>query len=378
LDANLKVVGLLRDLSNVQSSKEKKWAYKRAASAVMDLTVSLESLRNPDGTLQKIPQVGPSSGRVILEVLNTGTSAIVDKAVMASPKAAEILERRQFQQGFLSYAQVIAANDAGAAGKGVVRLEDLRTDFQMHSTWSDGSESLDQMAEGCLARGYTHCVITDHSYGLRIARGLSMDELRKQHQEIDRVNQRLRSRFRIIKGIEVNILPDGALDMSEAELSELELVNAAPHAALRLAEDQTKRMLTVVKHPRVHVLGHPRGRQFGSRPGITADWSHVFKAAAKNRVAIEIDGDPSRQDLDFTLAREALDAGCLLALSSDGHSSTELRYIENAVAHARLAGAPKDRVINTWPLDRLIEWAVTRKPAFARQSLRSRLRRGKP
>ena len=360
MDSNLKVVGLLRDLANVQTTKEKKWAYKRAASAVMDLTVSLESLRNPDGTLQKIPHIGPSTGRVILEVLNTGESATVDKVVMASPKAAEILERRRFQEGFLSYAEANAANSPEAAGKGVVRLEDLRTDFQMHSTWSDGSESLDEMAEGCLQRGYTHCVMTDHSYGLRIARGMSMEDLRKQHQAIDRVNQRYGARFRIIKGIEVNILPDGALDMTEAELGELEFVNAAPHAALRLAHDQTKRMLDVVNHPRVNLLGHPRGRQFGSRPGIAADWQRVFKTAAKRRVAIEIDGDPSRQDVDHTLARMALDAGCVIALSSDAHSSAELRYIDNAVAHARLAGAPRDRVINTWSLDRLLDWA--RKP----------------
>jgi putative hydrolase len=88
-----------------------------------------------------------------------------------------------------------------------------------------------------------------------------------------------------------------------------------------------------------------------------ADWPRIFKAAAKHKVAIEIDGDPSRQDVDFTLARAALDAGCLLALSSDGHSSAELRYIENALAHARLAAAPRDRVINTWPVDRLLEWS---------------------
>ena len=361
-DSNLKVVGLLRDLANVQSTKEKKWAYKRAASAVMDLTVPLESLRNPDGSLQKIPHIGPSTGRVLLEVLETGESATVNKAIMGSAKAKEILERRQYQREFLSYAQVTAANAPAAAAKGVVQLEDCRADFQMHSTWSDGGASLEEMADGCLARGYTHCVMTDHSHGLKIARGLSMDDLRRQHQEIDRVNKRYGSRFRIIKGIEVNILADGSLDMTAEELSHLEIVNAAPHAVLRTPDDQTDRMLAVVTHPNVNVLGHPRGRMFGSRPGITADWPRVFKTAARRHVAIEIDGDPSRQDVDFTLARMALDAGCVLALSSDAHSVPELRYVENAMAHARLAGAPRDRVINTWPLDRLLEWAVSRKP----------------
>jgi histidinol phosphatase-like PHP family hydrolase len=357
MDSNLKVVGLLRDLSNVQTSKEKKWAYKRAAAAVMDLTVSLDSLRNPDGTLRKIPQVGPSCGRVILEVLDTGTSATADKAIMASPKAAEILERRQWQQEFLSFAQVIAANEPGAAGKGVVRLADCRADFQMHSIWSDGSESLKAMAEGCLARSYTHCVMTDHSHGLRIARGMSMDDLRRQHEEIDQVNRGFAKRFRIIKGIEANIGPDGALDVSEEESAALEFLVAAPHAALRLTTDQTDRMIAAVSHPHVRVLGHPRGRQFGSRPGISADWPRVFKLAAKRGVAIEIDGDPSRQDIDFTLARAAIAAGCVLALSSDAHSVPELRYIETAAAHARLAGVPRDRVINTWTVERLLDWA---------------------
>ena len=357
MDSNLKVVGLLRDLANVQSTKEKKWAYKRAASAVMNLTVSLESLRNPNGTLEKIPQIGPASSRIILEVLDTGASPTVDKAIAASSKGADVLQRRQYQQGFLSYAQVVAANKSDAAAKGVVGLADCRADFQMHSEWSDGAETLEEMAEGCLARGYTHCVMTDHSYGLRIARGMSMESLRKQHQEIDRVNSQYASRFRIIKGMEVNILADGTLDMTSDEIDELEFVVAAPHAVLRNPEDQTKRMLAVVNNPQVNVLGHARGRMFGSRPGITADWPRIFKTAAKRNVAIEIDGDPSRQDVDFALARAALDAGCLLALSSDAHSSGELRYVENAVAHARLAGAPKDRVINTWPLDRLLDWA---------------------
>ena len=188
-----------------------------------------------------------------------------------------------------------------------------------------------------------------------------MDDLRKQHEAIDRVNRQYGSRFRMVKGIEANILADGALDMAAEELEALEFVVAAPHAALRLLTDQTDRMLAVVTNRRVNVLGHARGRQFGTRPGIKADWPRVFKAAAKRSVAIEIDGDPSRQDVDSTLARVALDAGCVLALSSDAHSAAELRYLENAMAHARLAGAPRDRVINTWPLDRLLKWAVRRK-----------------
>jgi histidinol phosphatase-like PHP family hydrolase len=120
-------------------------------------------------------------------------------------------------------------------------------------------------------------------------------------------------------------------------------------------------MRAAVSADGVHILGHPRGRMFGSRPGVAADWDRVFDAAAKSGVAIEIDGDPKRQDIDFELARRAVSAGCYIALDSDAHSAPELRYAETAVAHARLGGVPKDRVINTWPLKRLLDWAASRR-----------------
>jgi len=109
----------------------------------------------------------------------------------------------------------------------------------------------------------------------------------------------------------------------------------------------------------VHILGHPRGRMYGSRPGIAADWPAVFAAAARTNVAIEIDGDPARQDVDYDLARAAVNAGCLFALDSDAHGEADFAYAETAIAHARLAGVPPDRVINCWPLDRLFKWAAT-------------------
>jgi histidinol phosphatase-like PHP family hydrolase len=195
---------------------------------------------------------------------------------------------------------------------------------------------------------------------LPIAGGVSMAELAEQHREIDRLNTEYRGRFRLLKGIEANIGKDGKVDMQPAELAQLEIVVAAPHSVLRVAADQTARMMMAVKTRGVHILGHPRGRMYGSRPGVTADWDEVFKAAKRSKVAIEIDGDPSRQDLDFELARRAVDAGCLFALDSDAHSTRELRYAETAIAHARLAGIPPDRIVNCWTLDRLLEWAAER------------------
>jgi histidinol phosphatase-like PHP family hydrolase len=115
-------------------------------------------------------------------------------------------------------------------------------------------------------------------------------------------------------------------------------------------------MLAAIAQPNVRILAHPRGRISGSRAGVVARWDEVFAAAADRRVAIELDGDPARQDLDYTLARSALEAGCLFAVDSDAHTTAELSYVETALAHARLAGIPADRIVNCWPVDRLLAW----------------------
>lgn len=359
MDTNRRIASLLRDLAAVQTSTQRRWGYKRAAEAVLDLTEPIETYLLPDGTLRKIPHVGPSTTRVILEVLQTGRSEIVDTAVGASPRGREVERGRQWQEHFLSRGQVVAAlEDASLRGPA---LRDYKGDLQMHSRWSDGRESLEQLVEGCLARGYKYCSITDHSYGLPIARGVSMADLRRQHREIDAVNRTYRGRFRMLKGIEANIRADGTPDMTAEELDLLEIVVAAPHSALRSGGDQTARMVAAVRHPGVHILGHPSGRKFSARPGVSADWDAVFAAAAESGVAVEIDGDPSRQDLHFELAARAVEAGCLFALDSDAHSSAELEYVETAIAHARLAGIPKARVINTWSLERLLKWADSRR-----------------
>ena len=225
------------------------------------------------------------------------------------------------------------------------RVEDYHGDLQMHSTWSDGSQTLEDIVETGIGLGYAFCAVTDHSYGLQIAGGVSMAELAEQHTEIDALNRTHRGRFRLLKGIEANIRGDGSVDMEPYELARLEIVVAAPHSVLRSPDDQTARMVAAVSAPGVHILGHPRGRMIGSRPGVSANWDRVFEAARRSNVAIEIDGDPSRQDLDYDLARRAVNAGCLFALDSDAHSTGELpRYAQTAIAHARLAGVPTERV----------------------------------
>ncbi len=354
-DTNSVIAQLLRDLAAVQRSKQSKWGYARAADAIAALPMPIESFLQRDGTLRKIAQVGPSSTRVVLEVLRTGTSATVQEAIAERGKGSEVEKSRDVRDTFLSRAEVLAVlKDRRVRG---LSLKDYRGDLQMHSTYSDGQQTLQVIVETGIARGYEYAAVTDHSYGLPIAHGVSMQQLEQQHREIDRLNAIHAAQFRLLKGIEANILADGSLDMTLEERRRCELVVAAPHSALRSSADQTQRLLKAVRAPGVHILGHPRGRKHGVRAGLAADWERIFEAAARTTVAIEIDGDPRRQDIDHQLARRALDAGCIFALDSDAHATDEWTFAETAIAHARLAHIPRERVINCWPLDFLLQWA---------------------
>ena len=358
-DLNGTIAGLLRDLASVQKSTQSKWGYKRAASAVQSLDAPIESYLRPDGTIEKIKHVGPASTKVILEVLQTGESPTVATAIAASGQETKAEQTRKWRQNFLTRSRVRAAlKNPELSGP---TREDYRGDLQMHSTWSDGGQSLEEIIDEGMKRGYEYCAVTDHSYGLPIANGLSMARFAEQHAEIDRLNCRFAGRFRLLKGVEANIRADGTVDMTTDELAQMDIVVAAPHSALRLEHDQTDRMLRAVQTPNVHILGHPRGRMYGSRPGVTADWPRVFAAAKGAGVAVEIDGDPARQDLDYVLAREAVAVGCLFALDTDAHGTRDFKYVDTALAHARLAGVPAELVVNTWPLSRLLDWAESRR-----------------
>jgi histidinol phosphatase-like PHP family hydrolase len=359
-DLNMVAAGLLHDMAALQPNERSQLGYKRAARAVTALPVAVSDLVEV-GTLRDVPYIGPSSARVVTELVETGRSATVEAAVAGSRHASKVETLRGLRSNFLSQfamEQVLgAALDPAIVSKAV-----FRGDLQMHSTWSDGTERIDAMARACLELGHSCMGVTDHSYGLPIARGMSMADAVRQHREIDRVNGRFAGRFRVFKGIEANILADGSLDLQPEERAAFEFVVAAPHSLLRRDHDQTRRVLEAVRAPGVAILGHPRGRMYNSRAGVAADWPRIFAEAAKRRVAIEIDGNWHRQDLDFALARQALDAGCIFALDSDAHSIGELRFTDYSIAHARVAGIPADRVINCWEDGALEDWMRERQP----------------
>jgi putative hydrolase len=354
-DRNITAGGLLHDLAILQSSERSSFGYKRAAKTLLAaLDRSIVDLIE-EGSLRDVPYVGAASERVALELVQTGASASVERAVAASKKRAEVEKRRMFRRAYLSRHAMRLALDAPLPAS-IVSTKSYRGDLQMHSTWSDGGESVASLAEGAFELGWTRIGVTDHSYGLPIARGMSMESAVRQHQEIDEVNARFKGRVRVYKGVEANILVDGALDLQEEERQIFEYVIASPHSQLRKDTDQTARMLAAVRLPGVAILGHPQGRMYNSRPGISADWTRVFREAAQRHVAIELDGNWHRQDIDYELAAIALDEGCLFALDSDAHSIAEFTFTDYAIAHARIAGIPADRVVNCWDESKFDAW----------------------
>ena len=354
-DLNIVAAGYLHDMALLQSSERSAFGYKRAAKAIAAaIDRSVVDLIE-EGILRDVPFVGPSSERIVAEVVRTGGSAAVDAAVAASSKRTEVEKRRRFRRAYLSRHAMRLALDAPLDDE-IVSTRSYLGDLQMHSTWSDGGETIEDLAEGAFALGWSRIGVTDHSYGLPIARGMSMDAARQQHQEIDELNARLDGRVRVYKGVEANILADGALDLQEDERSVFEYVIASPHSALRRDHDQTARMLAAVMLPGVAMLGHPQGRMYNSRPGVTADWRKVFREAATRDVAIEIDGNWHRQDVDYELTAVALEEGCLIALDSDAHSIAEYPFTDYAIAHARIASVPADRVVNCWEAGKFEDW----------------------
>ena len=257
----------------------------------------------------------------------------------------------------------------------LVEEGDLQGDCHAHSDWSDGIHTIEQMAEAARAKGYGYLVLTDHSHGLAIARGLTPERVAAQRAVVNALNDRFAREeeagtapsatppdgFRLLHGCELEIRADGSLDFDDELLASFDLVVAALHQGRRQPRAQlTARVLGAIRSPHVDVIAHPAGRMLGerARPDLDLDWDAIFDAAAATGTLLEIDGSDHRLDLSAERARLAVAAGCRLTIDSDAHRTEELAGIRWGVAQARRAWVEPDVVANTWSRARLLDWVA--------------------
>lgn len=234
----------------------------------------------------------------------------------------------------------------------------LKGDLQVHTTWSDGRASPVEMAAAARATGHEYVAFTDHSKGLPIARGMDEETLLREIAELDELNLSLRREgFRVLRSLEMNLTPEGEGDMDPEVLGRLDLVLGAFHSKLRVTDDQTERYLAALRNPTVHVLAHPRGRRYGVRTGLSANWERVVEEAARTGTALEVDCFPDRQDLDVGILRLAAEADAWISLGTDAHRPNELGSLELGLASLALAGVRPERVLNLLSADEVAAWA---------------------
>jgi DNA polymerase (family 10) len=236
----------------------------------------------------------------------------------------------------------------------LVERADLQGDLQMHTTWSDGQNTIAEMAEAARARGLRYILISDHSHGMAVAGGLRAEDLRRQRAEIEAVNAGYDD-FRVLAGVEVEIRADGSLDLPDEALAELDIVVASLHTGLRTGRERTTgRMLAAIHNPHVDVIAHPTGRLIGRREGADLDMEAILQAAAERGTIVEINAHPERLDLPDVYVRRAVELGVKLAINSDAHDAQGLDLLFFGVGAARRGWATPDDVVNTWPLDKVL------------------------
>jgi histidinol phosphatase-like PHP family hydrolase len=345
--SNAHLSELLARAAEEETQDHRRRALSRAARAAYSWPEEASTLVEGDRPLTELATIGPWLSQIVHRWL-------------AGDGVEEPPEPPDIRRGFLTLAEVretlIGDPSWGQA---------IRADLQMHTTHSDGRAPLPDMVRTCAqVYGYDFVNITDHSQGLPIAHGMDEARLAAEGLEIDGLNESLRQdgvELRVLKGIEMNLSPEGKGDMDPVALGRLDLVLGAFHSKLRETTDQTERYLSAVRNPTINVLAHPRGRRFNARPGLQADWGRVFEEAAAQDVAIEIDAHPDRQDLEVELLEIARDAGCTISIGTDAHSQAELRFVELGLAAAARAGIPRARILNYRTADQVVEWARARR-----------------
>lgn len=243
----------------------------------------------------------------------------------------------------------------------LITREDIHADLHMHTTWSDGTLSIKQMAEEALQRGCQWVVITDHSRSLGVANGLSIERLLEQQAEVRRVDAEMNGRIRVLHGTEMDIKADGTLDFPDEVLAQLDFVIASLHVSLTQPREQiTQRLLTALRNPHVDLIGHPSARYIPDRDPVDADWDVVFQEALKQGIALEINSNPRRLDLDSVYARRAIEMGILLAINTDSHNIAMMDDLPYGVLTARRGWVEAHHVINTWTFEAFDAWVKAR------------------
>ena len=322
-------------------------AYRNAAKVILPLGEDEVRRRVAAGTLQELAGIGPS------------TSAVIEQAC-----AGRVPDK---------LAELEAGYAPLATGGEEVRAA-LRGDLHTHSDWSDGGSPVEEMVATAMELGHDYLALTDHSPRLKVANGLSPARLRRQVGLVDAVNAHLGDGFRLLKGIEVDILDDGSLDQERGLLAELDVRVASVHSKLAMEEEaMTRRMVAAVRDPLTTVLGHCTGRRVlprrgdkGAasggrvRPQSRFDARAVFEACAESGTAVEINSRPERQDPPGDLLTLAVEVGCVFALSTDAHAPGQLDFLDLGCERAARYGVPVERIVNTWPLEELLAWAEPR------------------
>jgi putative hydrolase len=314
-------------------------AFRNAVKTISTLSESELRKRVDGGSLKELPGVGDSTAAVITQALQGVLPAYL--ASLQEKESAPLTRGGQELYGA------------------------LRGDLHMHSDWSDGGSPIEEMVLTAAELGQEWSALTDHSPRLTVANGLSVERLKRQLRIVDGINQSLGDRFRLLKGIEVDILDEGELDQTDEMLDQLDIVTASVHSKLRMnSAPMTRRMVTAVLNPRVNVLAHCTGQMVmgsrGKRPPSDFDAKVVFEACLEGNTAVEINSRPERQDPPDELIDLAADLGCTLTIDSDAHAPGQLDFKALGCERAERLGIPAEQIVTTWPVEKVLEWAAPR------------------
>jgi putative hydrolase len=330
----LKRISFLLERNGADTYKVR--AFRHAATAVEPMPEDELTKLAKAGRLRSIAGVGKSTAQAIEEALAGDVPAYLAK-LESDPPTIEL---------------DVAAQKL---------LKQLKGDCHSHSDWSDGGSPIQEMAQTARDLGRDYLVLTDHSARLTVAHGLDAERLRKQLKVVADLNEEL-APFRILTGIEVDILEDGALDQDQDLLAELDVVVASVHSKLRMdGPAMTKRMLAAIESPHTDILGHCTGRLITGkgRPQSSFDAEAVFAACAETGTAVEINSRPERQDPPEDLLRLAIELGCKVSIDTDAHAPGQLEWLGRGCANAVKADVPKERIVNRKSADDLVAWAAT-------------------